>query len=37
MEAALAWFMPGPSGIALPRGEKLKIFVFLRAQLLGES
>jgi hypothetical protein len=23
MEAALAWFMPRPSGIALPRGKKL--------------
>jgi hypothetical protein len=29
MEAALAWFMPGPSNIALPRGEKLKTLVCL--------
>jgi hypothetical protein len=29
MEAALAWFMPGPSNITLPRGEKLKTLVCL--------
>ena len=29
MGTALAWFMPGPFGIALPRGKKLKTLVFL--------
>jgi hypothetical protein len=28
MEAALAWFMPGPFNVALPRVEKLKTLVF---------
>ena len=29
MKAALAWFMPGPSNIALPRGEEPKTLVCL--------
>src|SRR5580698_8937654 len=37
MEAALAWFMPRPFNVALPREEKPKTFVFLRAQHLGKS
>ncbi len=36
MEAALAWFMPGPFRIALPRGEKLKTFVCLASHNILE-
>jgi hypothetical protein len=37
MEAALAWFMPGPFNVALPREEKLKTLVFLTRQKILEN
>jgi hypothetical protein len=37
MEAALAWFMPGPFNIALARGEKLKTLVCLTSHNILEN